>query len=68
MKSWWKYVAVPALRSRIEKAQMAVAWRVPRWLAYWCTIRVGAHATTGAYSSQIVPELTFFDALKRWAK
>jgi hypothetical protein len=35
-------------------------------LAYWCTIRVGAHATTGKWSNQIVPELTVADALQRW--
>lgn len=39
---------------------------VPRRLAYWCAIRVGAFATQGPYSSQIVPELTFMDALKRF--
>jgi hypothetical protein len=45
-----------------------VVWRLPRRLAYWCAIRVIAHATTGEYSNQVVPELTAMDALKRWEK
>lgn len=49
-----------------NKIWMAIAWRLPKWLVYWCFIRVVAHATTGAYSSQIVPDLTAMDALKRW--
>jgi len=49
-----------------EKFWMALAWAVPRKLAYWCTIRVGAHATQGQYGNQIVPDLAFMDALKRW--
>lgn len=55
---WW--------RVRKEKLQMWVAWRLPMWLVYWATIRLGSHATTGRYSHTIVPELTFLDALKRW--
>lgn len=43
-----------------------LAWCVPKKLAYWCTIRLGANATTGQYSGQVVPELKFMDALKRW--
>lgn len=47
---------------------MKLAWLLPRKLAYWSAIRVGAHATTGQYSTTIVPELTFADALQRWEK
>jgi len=43
-----------------------IAFRLPRSLAYWCAIRVGAHATQGKWGNQIVPELLFVDALKRW--
>lgn len=50
----------------IEKLKMKIAWILPKWLVYFCTIRLGAHATTGKYGSQIVPELNFIDALKRW--
>lgn len=53
-------------REWIEKAVMAIAWRLPRRLVYWCAIRLGAHATQGEYGHQIVPELKFMDALERW--
>lgn len=49
-----------------EKLAMKLAWLMPKRLAYWCAIRVGAHATTGQYGNTVVPELPFMDALKRW--
>lgn len=49
-----------------DRIWLKLAWLVPRRLAYWCAIRIGAHATTGEYGHTIVPELTFMDALKRW--
>jgi hypothetical protein len=49
-----------------ENIMMGIAWRLHKKLVMWCAIRVFAHATTGKYSSQIVPELTVTDALKRW--
>lgn len=54
------------MRQLVEKITMAIAWAVPRKLAYWCAVRVGAHATQGQYGNQVVPELMFMDALKRW--
>lgn len=44
----------------------ALVWRLPRWLIYWAAIRLMAHATTGRYGSQVVPDLYAMDALKRW--
>lgn len=49
-----------------EKIARKIAWLLPRRVAYWCAVRVMAHATTGEYSGQVVPELTAADALKRW--
>jgi hypothetical protein len=49
-----------------EKAIIAIAWALPKTLVMWCAMRVGAHATTGEHSNQIVPELNFMDAVKRW--
>jgi hypothetical protein len=49
-----------------ERAALAIAWRLPRWLVYWCAIRVGAKATTGQYGTTEAPKLLFMDALKRW--
>lgn len=45
---------------------MAIAWRVPRRLAMWCTVRVMVEATTGEHSDQIVPDLLATEALERW--
>lgn len=49
-----------------DKLCLWLARRLPRRLVMWCAVLVGAHATSGEYSWQIVPELTFMDALKRW--
>lgn len=67
MSYWrhWHNVRYEIGRAR-EKAIMWAAYKLPRSLVYWCAIRVGAHATVGKYSDQVVPDLTFMDALKRW--
>ena len=52
----------------LDKICMKLANWMPRRVAYWCAVRVNAHATTGKWSTQIVPELTAMDALKRWTK
>lgn len=49
-----------------EKICLWLAYKLPRRLVMWCAVRVGANATTGEYSNQIVPELRFMDALQRW--
>ena len=50
----------------MERFWFWLAWRMPRPLAYFCTVRLGAHATTGKYGETVVPDLTYMDALKRW--
>ena len=49
-----------------DKICMFIAWRLPRRLIMWCAMRLGANATQGKYETQIVPELTFMDAVGRW--
>jgi hypothetical protein len=56
---WWK-------RRQSERIAMATAWKMPKWLAYWCAIRVIAHATTGQYGNTDPGMLSTMDALKRW--
>lgn len=51
-----------------EKLVMKVAWKLPKKLVMWCAVRVIAHATTGEYSNQVVPELGAMEALDRWDK
>ena len=43
-----------------------LAWQLPRRLVGWCGYRIGAHATTGTFGTQVVPELNFMDAMQRW--
>ena len=49
-----------------ERIWMWIAWRLPRTLVMWCAVRIGANATQGEYSSQVVPDLSFMDAMQRW--
>ena len=51
---------------KMDKFVRWIAWKLPKRLVMWCAVRVGAYATTGEYSNQIVPDLTFMDAMKRW--
>ena len=54
MKHWWR------------DRWFTLAWMMPKKLVYHCAILLGAHATTGKYETQVVPDLTFMDAIKRW--
>ena len=49
-----------------ERVLIRAAWALPKDVAYWAAIRLMAHATTGAFSGQVVPELTVDQALQRW--
>lgn len=61
----WRHYWAIGLRNAFW---LRLAWWMPRELVYWCMVRAGAYATTGKYSDQVVPELLFMDALKRWEK
>lgn len=50
----------------IDKIAMKLAWLMPKRVVFWCAIRLGCNATQGKYSNQVVPDLAFMDALKRW--
>lgn len=52
----------------MERVWIFLAWRLPRPLVMWAAIRLLAHATQGPFSTTVVPELTFMDALQRWGK
>ena len=55
------------INKMVEKLQVFVAWKTPRWLVYWCSVRLLANATTGKNSHVVVPELTGVSALKSWS-
>ena len=50
----------------MNKVWTWIAWRLPKKLVYWATIRLISHATVGEYSNQVVPDLNAIDALNRW--
>jgi hypothetical protein len=49
-----------------DARKLWVAQHVPRWLVYWCAIRLMAHATSGKHDRQGVNALTAMEALDRW--
>ncbi len=54
------------MTQRLERLMFWLSGKLPRSLVYFCAIRVAAHATTGYYSSSVVPELPAMEALERW--
>lgn len=53
-------------RIKREKVQVWIAFQVPRWLVYWCSIRLMADATTGKYRSVEPSQVNIMDALEAW--
>lgn len=51
---------------RLDKLKMGIAWLMPRWLVYWCAVRLISHATTGKYSHADSTEIRAMTALRRW--
>jgi hypothetical protein len=58
LRWWWS-----EKRERLDRWAANV---LPRRIAYFAAIRVGAHATCGQWGNQVVPDLRFMDALQRW--
>jgi hypothetical protein len=50
----------------MDKIFQYIARHLSKRLVYFCTIRLIAHATTGKFGNQVVPDLTAMDALSRW--
>lgn len=49
-----------------EKVGFAIAFKLPKFLVYYCAIRVMANASSGKYQKQVLSELKAMDALRRW--
>jgi hypothetical protein len=54
------------LDKRATFTGLRVARLVPRWLAYWCFVRIVADVSTGPLAHQAMPEITVTDALEAW--
>lgn len=65
-RAWWKYDVLHGWERKKEHALRVIVAHTPKRLVYFAAIRLGVNATTGKYSTQVVPDLTFMDALKRW--
>lgn len=50
----------------MDRIYQYLAWKMPKGLVKWCSVRLIANATMGKYSSIIVSDLTAMDALQRW--
>lgn len=53
-------------RNMRDRACLSLSRLLPRRLAYWCYIRVIAHATTGKFGNTHPDEATFGVASRRW--
>jgi len=53
-------------KRKVDKLCQWIAWKLPKRIAMWTYVRVGAHATTGKYGDTVLPEITMMEALKRW--
>jgi hypothetical protein len=51
-----------------EQLIQRFVWKLPSKVILWSAIRLMAHATTGEFRYQNVPELTALEALDRWKK
>lgn len=63
MTPWWR---TPWWRRNAQKLKTSIAWSMPRWLVYWCFVRVVSEGTTHEYSDTIPTDITAYDALVRW--
>jgi hypothetical protein len=51
----------------MEKLWIWLAWRLPRGLVYWCTVRLGAAASADDRSvGLLMAEVPLLDALDWW--
>ena len=56
------------IKRPLGKFPQWVAFRMPRWLVYYCAIRLIANATGGEHQKQVVPDLSAMTALQRWER
>jgi hypothetical protein len=65
---WRRWCLTHEWRKLREKLVTTLVWSLPRWLIYWATIRLAAHATTGVYGKTDPTTLNVMEALRRWEK
>lgn len=60
---WYRYLVWRWWHDRLPQW---ISYHLPKRVIYWCSIRVGAHATLGEFKTKVVPELTFMEAIQAW--
>ncbi len=66
---WTPFVRISRRYGSFKEAfWIWLAWLLPHELVKWCAIRVTAHATTGPWGDQIVPDLGAMEATERWER
>ena len=50
----------------IEKLYQWIAWKLPKRIAFWCFMRLCAHATQGKYGNDTPTNMTWETIIKRW--
>lgn len=58
-------MSICLVSTRDRLARLVANW-LPERVVYFAAIRLGARATSGEHSTQVVPELRFMEALSRW--
>jgi len=51
-----------------EKITIWLVWCLPKYLVMWCYYRVAAHASSGKWGNDGVPDITMMDAIERWGQ
>ena len=55
------------IKSYKENLAMSFVWLLPKWVVYYCAIRLFTHATTThPYTETVASDVTIFDAIERW--
>ena len=60
------YMLQYRIHNWIEKRQRTIAWLLPKGIVKWCFYSVLAHATSGRWSNQLVPGMSWEIAAQRW--
>lgn len=54
------------IKRPLQRLPYWIAWKMPRWLVYYCTIRLFASATTDGNAP--VVDMTAMEALRHWRR
>jgi hypothetical protein len=50
----------------LDKIKFKIVQLLPKWVVYYCALRMAEHATNGKHRMTVMSELYMAEALKRW--